>query len=68
MTEVLVHRADTPAELRAIIETARADPRVLAFPHQSRRDSKATNPRPVIVATAADPHYDMRGADALSAR
>jgi hypothetical protein len=44
MTEVREYRADTPAELRAIIEAARADPRVLAFPHESRRDLEGDEP------------------------
>jgi hypothetical protein len=45
MTEVREHLAETPAELRAIIETARADPRVLAFRHESRRELVGDEPR-----------------------
>jgi len=44
MTEIREHRADTPAELRALIEDARADPRVEAFPYESRRELHGTEP------------------------
>jgi hypothetical protein len=43
-TEVREHRADTPAELRAVVDAARADPRVLGFPYESRRALEGTAP------------------------
>jgi hypothetical protein len=43
-TEVTEHVADTPAQLRAFIQAARADPAVLGFPYEQRRELVGDEP------------------------
>jgi hypothetical protein len=45
-TEVHEVRADTAAELRDLVEHARADPGVLAFPYEARRE--LVGPEPTV--------------------
>jgi hypothetical protein len=43
-TEVREQIAETPAELRAMVDEARADPRMLAYRYESRRDLVGDDP------------------------